>query len=159
MSCNELPVEGLVAWLDGESDREETARVEAHLARCAVCRREAALLRESGALLSKMPRLQAPAGFEAGVLSAARRRSHLSFLRPLPAAAAAAALLALGAGTWWMTQRPPLGALTAGDEELLAEDLAVISNLDALQLGDADELAQIADELDVLDALPLEEDG
>jgi len=176
--CDKLPVEEIVAWLDGESDAAASARVESHLAACAACRREAALLRESGELLARLPGATPSATFEARVVAAARnesvstvatrdevaasrlgKRGRLVFLRPRVAAAAAAVLVGVAAGVWWLSPRGETDVLTARDEEELAENLAVISNLDALQKTDSKELAQLADDLDVLDAQGVEEEG
>ncbi len=167
MTCGRLPEEEIVAWLDGETNAAETSRVVAHLAECAACRREAELLRASGALLTRLPGVAPSAGFEARVVAAARGagvatapRGRLVFLRSRAAVAAAAVLVAAGVGAWWLAPRgPDKELLTAKDEEAIAEDLAVISNLDALEKADSKELAQLADDLDVIEGLPAEEEG
>ena len=163
-----LAPEDLVAWLDGEATAAEAGRVASHLRACAACRREAAALRESGDLLARLPGLAPSSGFEARVVAASRGgststapRGRLVFLRSRAAVAAAAVLVAAAAGTWWLAgDRAASGdVLTARDEETLAEDLVVISNLDALEQAEAADLAQLADDLDVIDSLPAEEDG
>lgn len=171
MTCNELPEEDLVAWLDGESAPADAARVAAHVAACAVCGREAALLRESGELLARLPDLSPSSGFEARVVAAVRSdrdgvtatapRGRLVLLRPRVAAAAAAVLVGVTAGAWWLSSNgnAERDVLTAREEQAIAEDLAVISNLEALQGAEAVELAQLADDLDVLDALGSEAEG
>jgi len=168
MNCNQLPAEDLVAWLDGECDAAGAARVAAHVGSCAACAREARLLRESGALLARLPSLAPSSGFEARVVAATRNsstvtapRGRLVFLRPRVAAAAAAALVCVTAGAWWLTSSKPdtNEVLSAREEAAVADDLAVISNLDALQQADARELAQLADDLDVIDALGSEAEG
>jgi anti-sigma factor RsiW len=168
--CERLPVEGdpfevLVAWLDGELNAADASRVAAHVDACAACRREAALLRESGELLARLPDVAPTPGFEARVVAAARRsdvvtasRGRLVFLRPR-IAAAAAVLVGVAAGVWWLAPSAPTDVLTARDEEALAEDLAVITNLDALTKADPKELKQLADDLDVIDSLAGEEEG
>jgi anti-sigma factor RsiW len=160
-----MPVEEIVAWLDGEANASDAARVAAHVDSCAACRREAALLRESGELLARLPGAAPSAGFEARVVAAARQAdvvtaSHgrLVFLRPR-VAAAAAVLVGVAAGVWWLAPGAPSDVLTARDEEALAEDLAVITNLDALSVADSKDLAQLADDLDVIDALGGDEEG
>ena len=186
MNCSGLSPEDLVAWLDGECDAADAARVEAHVASCAACRREAELLRGSAALLGRLPALAAPAGFEARVVAAARNAPAPAgrVFRPSPraeaavcdatmasgrvhrlrprAAAAAVAVVAVAAGVWWFaggrgSDSP--GVLTAREEEALLEDLAVISSLDVLEAADARELAQLADDLDVIDALGSDAEG
>jgi anti-sigma factor RsiW len=168
MSCERLPAEDLVAWIDGECDAGEAARVAGHVASCPACAREARLLRESGALLARLPSLAPSAEFEARVVAAARNgatatapRGRLVLLRPRVAAAAAAAVVAAAAGVWWLTaSRQEAGdVLTAREEAAVVEDLAVISNLDALQQADAGELARLADDLDVIDALGPDSEG
>jgi anti-sigma factor RsiW len=168
MTCNELPEEDLVAWLDGECAPADAARVAAHVAACAVCRREADLLRASGELLSRLPDLAPSSGFEARVVAAVRAdgtatapRGRLVVFRPRVAAAAAAVLVGVTAGAFWLSSGGPPGSevLTAREEEAIAEDLAVISNLDALENSEAVELAQLADDLDVLDAIGSEAEG
>jgi len=184
MTCSGLSPEDLVAWLDGECDAALAARVEAHVAACAACRREAELLRGSGALLARLPGLAAPAGFDARVVAAARREPSGQGLDPLPSviaavrntskpagrvlrlrprvAAAAAAVVAVAAGVWWFSgprDGSSPGVLSAREEEALAEDLAVISSLDVLEQADAPELAQLVDDLDVIDALGPDGEG
>jgi anti-sigma factor RsiW len=168
MNCSGLPPEklspeDLVAWLDGECDAAEAARVEAHVAACSSCRREAELLRGSGALLARLPGMTAPAGFDARVVAASRAAPAGRVFRLRPrVAAAAAALVAVSAGVWWLAgsrDAAQPGVLTARDEEALADDLAVISSLDILEAADAPELAQIVDDLDVIDGLGPDGEG
>jgi anti-sigma factor RsiW len=168
MNSNHLPAEDLVAWLDGECDAAAAARVAAHVGSCPACAREARLLRASGALLARLPSLAPSAGFDARVVAAARStatvtapRGRLVWLRPRVAAAAAAVLVGVTAGAWWLTssRHDSNEVLTAREEAAVADDLAVISNLDALQQSEAGELAQLADDLDVLDALGSEAEG
>jgi anti-sigma factor RsiW len=165
MNCSGLSPEDLVAWLDGECDAAEAARVEAHVAACAACRREAELLRGSAALLARLPGLAAPAGFDARIVAAVRNTStpagRVFHLRP-GVAAAAAAVVAVAAGVWWFAgsrDASSPGVLSAREEEALAEDLAVISSLDVLEKADAPELAQLVDDLDVIDALGPDGEG
>ncbi len=169
MSCTQLPPEDLVAWLDGESGADDTARVEAHVAACADCRREAELLRGSAALLARLPGHTAPAGFDARVVAAARAApapatsssGRVQRLRP-QVAAAAAALVVVAVGVWWFAGSRDAsegGVLTAREEEALAEDLAVVSSLDVLEAAEATELSQIVDDLDVLDGLGPDGEG
>jgi hypothetical protein len=131
----------------------------------AACAREAELLRESGELLVRFrPDAPAPsAGFEARVLAATKTpaRGRLVSFRPRIAAAAAAVLVAAAGAWWYSSSRGGADELTAREEEALAEDLVVISNLDALQESESPELAQLADDLDVIDAMSAapDEDG
>lgn len=165
MSCNGLSPEELVAWLDGECAAAEAARVQSHVAACAECRREAELLRGSAALLARLPGLAAPAGFETRVVAAARAvpasSGRMFRLRPR-VAAAAAAIVAVAAGVWWIAAdrgASSASVLTSREEEALADDLVVISSLDVLQAADEKELAQVADDLDVIDSLGTDGEG
>jgi anti-sigma factor RsiW len=165
MTCDELPEEDLVAWLDGETAADDASRVAAHVEGCAVCRREAALLRESGSLLARLPGLAPSAGFDARVVAASRTqvapRGRVFVLRRRVAAVAAAVLVGAVGGAWWLASasNSTNEVLTAHDEEALAADLAVISNLDALQKAEPTELAQLADDLDVIEAAGNDEEG
>lgn len=153
MAQNGLAEEDLVAWLDGELAGEEAARVKAHLAGCAPCRKLAAALRESGAMLERLPGISPDAGFEARVVAATKLkaaetvpRGKLHLLRRR-IVAAAVLVVGIAGGFAWREVR------AARDEDAIVQDLAVLSNLDALQSTDAVELAQLVDDLDVLDAL------
>lgn len=178
MNCEQMSVEEIVTWLDGEANAADAARVAAHVNSCAACRREAALLRESGELLARLPGARPSAGFEARVVAASRQAEvvtapigdevaaprlgppgRLVFLRPRAAVAAAAVFVGVAAGAWWLAPGAPTDVLTARDEEALAEDLAVITNLDALAAAESKDLAQLADDLDVIDALGGDEEG
>ncbi len=89
--------------VDGALTPDEQARIEAHLAECADCRKEHERLRATVALLQRMERPRAPVGFVDRVLSAAqpvpwyRRwigRLFLPVSVKLPAEAAAVLLVA-----------------------------------------------------------------
>lgn len=153
-----LPAEDLVAWLDGELLADAAGRVERHVAACSVCAREADLLRRSGALLSQLPGLAPPRGFEERVHAAVRSGDAAPSGRVVrgafPAwARVAAAVVVVAVGGWWLTSRPSdPGRLSGSDEEAIARDLFVISHLDTLAAADDDELARLADDLDVIDA-------
>jgi anti-sigma factor RsiW len=171
-TCDRLPVEELVAWLDGETDAADSARVAAHVAACAACALEAKLLRESGEMLARLPSAAPSPGFEARVVAAARQGENeatgsrtatapggrLRILRPR-VAVAAAAVVGVAAGAWWLSSSRDAEVLSARDEEAIAEDLAVLSNLDALTRAESDDLAQLADDLDVIDAFSGDEEG
>ena len=155
--CKALPPEDLVAWTDGELPPADAERVSAHVSACAACAREAELLRRTGDLVARMPRAEAPSGFDGRVVAAAappRRVLRLLAIRTWPQAAAAAAVLVVAAGgvLWLARGRPAEDGLSPRDEEAIAADLYLLANLDALATIEADELAQIADDLDVLDA-------
>jgi anti-sigma factor RsiW len=154
-----LSDELLVAYLDGELAAQERARVEGLLVTDPEARERLEQHRRVDAALGHLPGRGASAGFADRVQAAVRSREaaparRLWLLRPTPLAAAAALLMA--AGLWWAIGRGPgaeTNVLTAQEEQEIAQDLLLLSSLDALQLADADELAEIADDLDVLDAL------
>ncbi|MCE9634228.1 MAG: zf-HC2 domain-containing protein [Planctomycetes bacterium] len=157
-----LSAEDLVAWLDDELSATDARRVESHVVACPTCAGEADLLRRTGDLVARLPRMTVSSGFADRVVAAARTAPagrlvtsrRWSFVRT----AAAAAVVVAGVGAWWAVSRPgDPGQLTAREEDEIARDLYVLAHLDTLQSADADELARIADDLDVIDAVPSEE--
>ncbi|MFH1227657.1 MAG: zf-HC2 domain-containing protein [Planctomycetota bacterium] len=56
MKCEKV-LEELVAFLDGETDRELSGQIRRHLASCPVCSKEARLLAKTGDLLAGFPDL------------------------------------------------------------------------------------------------------
>ena len=102
MNCHDAREE-FSDWVDEALTAEERARVDAHLAQCADCRKELERFRETVALLRRVERPRAPAGFVDRVLEAARpapwrrrllRRLFLPLSVKLPAEAAALLLVA-----------------------------------------------------------------
>ena len=70
-------------------------------------------------------------------------------------------MLVLGVASWWaLTSGPPAEeaayALTVQEAEDIARDLYVLSNLDVLEKLDADELASLVDDLDLLESVEAE---
>jgi hypothetical protein len=105
MTCPEVR-ELLSALLDGAVSVAERQAIEAHLPACAECRRELAELRETVALLKRLPPVHAPAGFVDRVVETAYRPSwpHRvadALFRPLrvklPLEAAAVVLVGISA--------------------------------------------------------------
>ncbi len=66
MTCAEVRDRLVACW--GQMD-ELSTETRAHLAECAACRREAALLRRTRIMLRSLPGEQAPAGLTEGVLA------------------------------------------------------------------------------------------
>jgi len=102
MNCHEAREE-FSDWVDEALTAEERARVDAHLAQCADCRKELERFRETVALLRRVERPRAPVGFVDRVLEAARpapwhrrllRRLFLPLSVKLPAEVAALLLVA-----------------------------------------------------------------
>jgi anti-sigma factor RsiW len=161
MSCNELPIERLVAHVDGELPAAEAERVAAHLAACADCAREADLLRRSGDLIERLPGLEPDEDFTRRVVAAARPEARRgTLLRLWPAAAAAGVLVAvLGARIWLGEPATGDAVLSAREEREIAADLYVLANLEALEQAEADELISLVEELDLLEGSELEVSG
>jgi putative zinc finger protein len=95
--------EGFSGWVDETLTAEEHAALAAHLAGCAECQRELGRFRGTVALLERVERPRAPAGFAARVLEALRpipwhrrlvARLFLPLSVKLPAEAAALLLVA-----------------------------------------------------------------
>lgn len=59
------------AYADGETTREESRQVEAHLKACQACTLSLALARRSKAVLASMPAPEAPADLKASLMAAA----------------------------------------------------------------------------------------
>lgn len=71
MRCEDAR-ERLQEYLDGQLPPAETQTVEAHLAACAACREDLALLRQVDAALATLPVLEEPAAFTAQVMARVR---------------------------------------------------------------------------------------
>jgi anti-sigma factor RsiW len=131
------------AFLDGALAVEERARVDAHLASCAGCRRELDALRHLKLVLSSAPRRTMPADL---ALSLERRfATGTPWLQVLakpalwiPAGAVAAAALAVG--LWVSKARAadelPFEPLLAAHERYRAEALVPEDNLVAANYSD-----------------------
>ena len=91
-----MNIEELHAYLDGELSPEDAARVEAAAESDAALAAELAALRDVDRALDGLPGLDAPADFTDRVVRAVKRRRRGLLLRiALPAAAAAALVLAV----------------------------------------------------------------
>jgi len=164
MSCTELPIERLLAHVDGELPADASEAVVGHLADCPACAREAELLRRSGDLIAALPRLAPGPAFTDRVVAAVRddaARPAGRLRRMWPAAAAAAALAAVLGARIWLTdgQEAGDGVLTAREEREIAADLYVLANLDALESADAEELISLVEDLDLLEGTETEVSG
>jgi len=165
MTCDIVPVEDLIAFADGELSGEALARVREHVAGCAVCAREAELFIDSGALLASMRRIEPTPGFVDRVVAQARRARGGRLLRLRPwKVAAAALLLAAGVGAAWFssgtldpTDPRDMPVLTASEEDAIARDLYLLSNLAVLEESDVDDLVRLVEDLDVVESLMEEE--
>lgn len=70
-------IENLSAYVDGRLDDAERAAVEAHLAECESCRSELESLRQTVALLRRVPEVAAPRSFAIPAAAAPPRRAPL----------------------------------------------------------------------------------
>jgi anti-sigma factor RsiW len=158
----------LLSHHEGELEAEERRRVEAHLATCAACAREARLLREVLRRAQALSVPEPPAGFWEEFGAGVQRRiamespprpslwervaawgGGLFRLRGTPALAAATALgllLAIGLLRSHRTSRdlPPVEAL------VISEDLAIGQNLELLENLDVLEEVEMLEQLDLL---------
>lgn len=124
----------LDAWLDDRLTAEEAGEVEAHLAGCERCRRQAEALRATVEAVRALPEPAPPAGLESRIraaldaedartaarapAAAARPRSGVRRRWPLAAAVLAAA--AIGAVALWLGS-PPAGSLPDAIETAYAD--------------------------------------
>ena len=165
--CNALPWERLVAYVDGElsdAERDDAAR---HVDACAHCADEAELLRRSGALIERLPRLEPGDAFTERVLArvaadGARTSApggRLHSMWPLATVAAAVLVTAIAARIWWPGVSGTEGVLSAREEREIAADLYILANLDALEASDADELISLVEDLDLLEGTETEVSG
>ncbi len=158
----------LLAHHHGELSPDGRRVVEVHLRSCAVCAREAALIREALGRAQALPVPEPPAGFWQGFEAAVHRRIvaeapprrprwakmadwlHGLFpLRPVPVLAAATALGLLLAIGLIRTQRPPRD-LPPADVLAFSEDLAIGQNLELLESLDLLEDIEVLERLDLL---------
>ncbi len=147
----------LIAHQEGELEGKECRLVEAHLATCPGCAREADLIQEALRRVQGFPVPDPPEKFWEDFGAAVRRRiaeerpPHPSFwtrvanwlprwprLRPVSALAMATALgllLAIGIVRTYRTPRdvPPVEAFVVSEDLGIAQDLEVLENLDLLQ--------------------------
>ena len=122
----------LVAYLDGELDEADSARVEARLAADPALAEELAALRATWDVLDLDEAPRAPAGFAERVLAEKKREGvrRVWIHRVAPIAAAAALILAVFVTFQGMTNDPSGAPIT---ETELAENLDLLEDLDLLE--------------------------
>ncbi|MFH1228114.1 MAG: zf-HC2 domain-containing protein [Planctomycetota bacterium] len=115
MKCQEV-LEELVAFLDGETDRELSGQISQHLESCPECRKEAHLLAKTGNLLASFPDLTPRDDAARQILEKARAISQETpkvfwFRHGWPGVKtfATAAGLLIAMGIYWVASesRPP----------------------------------------------------
>jgi anti-sigma factor RsiW len=134
--------EAITAYLDGELSPEDALHVTAWLDAHPDALREVEHVRRTWDVLGAYEDAPVPPGFAARVSAAAgaREARTLRFrLAPRPVAAAAAALLVVGAGAWLLASRGTEGVAPA-PASLERIDVGV------LQHADLDELLSLSDE-------------
>jgi anti-sigma factor RsiW len=157
----------LVDLIEGELAAGECRGVEAHLAQCRECAREARALQETLARLRRVPEPAVPERFLDGFSAAVQRRiaaekpprlglrqrvaawlGDWSSLRPVPALSAAAALGLLLAVGLLRTPRGPASPPVPEVLVVTGETLSIAQNLDVLESFD------LLDDLDLLEQFP-----
>jgi anti-sigma factor RsiW len=110
----------------GELPAREVRAVEAHAAGCDACRTELARIRETRALMARLPSEPAPVHGEAIVMAAAREAAAARDRRPriLPAwlwggGLGAIAVAAVAVVSWQLAKSPPPSAMRHGGSELM----------------------------------------
>lgn len=165
--CDEIR-DRLLSYHEDALGAEERRRVEAHLATCGECARDARLLDEVLGRVQALPVPEPRGDFWEEFGAAVRRRiaaeplprpslsarvaawiGGLQSLRPIPALAAATALgllLAIGLVRTQQTPRdlPPVEALAISEDLSIAQNLELLENLDVL------EEVEVLERLDVL---------
>lgn len=155
----------LLPYLDRRLDADAAARVEAHLASCPDCRREADRLRQTWKLLGYLPGRNVSPQLPARVLEAARlqleveRRWGHKLRRHLPILASAAVVLLvfgvtmlLGPGQIVSEYDRELAAL-AEEDRAVVQNLDLYENLDAVQNIDVLQDDQVVEYLDLVTSL------
>ena len=151
MKCTEVR-ENMAALLDGELDGAPRRAMDEHLAVCAPCAAERRAQAAAWRLLDLAGPSSLPAGFTEKVVARARAEgdspgSNLLRLVPLPAAAAAAVILAVGGVALFVHSRgrPGDAAPAEAPPEQLLDNLAVLESMDVLEDGDLDALDKVTD--------------
>ena len=170
MTCSELPLEQLLAYLDDEVSAGAAARVRAHLATCEPCRAEAASLGRAGDAVAGLPEVLPAPDFGsrvAALTGSDRRREPAPLFRigRLAAGVAAAAVLAFAIGRSAVVRDAGEGlggdslttaVLTAAETRAIAEELPLLVQLTASDQDiEPDELIRMIDELDLVESTAL----
>ncbi len=156
---------------EGDLEAEEGRAVEAHLATCPRCAREARLIREALELVQAVPVPDLPPGsWETFGVTVRRRIAQeraprpalwrrvvarlggLPLLQPVPALAAATALGVLLAIGLTRTHRPPR-ELPPVEVMAISEDLAIGQDLEMLESLELLEEIEVLERLDLLQHL------
>lgn len=140
----------LLEYVDGDLTGGAQAEIEGHLAHCPGCREEVQALRETLALVARMPAPEPPETFWQQYLRELRqqvapapRPSRLRdwltipFLRPVPALAVGIALLLAVVLAWQRGPEgppvPELTSLSVTQQLALSQDLDILGEMDLLE--------------------------
>jgi len=139
----------LLEYVDGDLAGEAQAEIEGHLAHCSGCREEVQALRETLALVARMPAPEPPETFWQQYLRELRQQVApaprsprlrdwftIPFLRPVPALAVGIALVfAVVLARQYSSEGPPLpelASLSATQQLALSQDLDILREMDLL---------------------------
>lgn len=128
MKCDEMEIL-ISAYVDGETDDEETRRVEYHLGECSHCQTVLVEFRDMQVLSHDMPKLEAPKGFRQRVTQCIDDEPKRIFVWKLPRLAyvlsCVLCVLMIGMGVWYV-RGPALETpveVAEADIQFYAEDV------------------------------------
>jgi len=117
VNCEQVE-RNLDAYVDREIDVDTAGAIREHVATCASCRRRVAQLEALGSLVRTVPQYRAPGRLRAELVHASRAGIRLPLSRMVTWAAAAAVVLAVGAG--FMVRRSNSPAADTVAEEVVS---------------------------------------
>jgi anti-sigma factor RsiW len=146
----------LTAYIDGELSDAERAEVEAQLAVDPKLKALEARLRQTVALMAKVPAPETSAQLKASVLGKleldAAPAGFWSWQRAVPLfAVAAAALLVFVVRTGLSGRDEPVAAIVEEDQVLLAQNMELVEDLDLVGLSSPEDL-EVIEQLKDLEA-------
>ena len=157
----------LLEYVDGDLTGPAQTELEAHLTLCPGCQQEVQTLRETLALVARMPVPEPTEAFWQQYLRELRQRVAPSprlprlwdwfttpLLRPVPALAVGIVLVLALLLTWQSSpERPPLPELTSLS---LTQQLALSQDLDMLQEMDLLEEIDLLEDWELIQSWPIE---
>jgi anti-sigma factor RsiW len=166
MAC-EMYRSQLLEFLDGNLTGAARTELEAHFTQCPGCREEVRVLRETLALVARMPVPEPPEAFWQQYLRELRQKLAPSprmprlrewfttpLLRPVPAMAIGIVLWVAVILSWQSSpERPPIRQLTSLS---LAQQLALSQDLDILQEMDLLEDIELLEDWELIQSRTIE---